>query len=105
MTRDQKHNIWIGKALCSLAPSHHQYTLGYRGAIFVFVCLAEKIASAVEQVCSECDEHGLAIVGFEYLYNQAHMERETTEYEDGLIRRLTSYPVQFENVHYYKPDA
>jgi hypothetical protein len=100
-----EQNIWLGKALCALSPTHHQFAGGYRGAIFVFVCASDEISGAVEQICRECSESNLTVIGLDYLYNRAHMEREPTEYERGLIGKLASYPVQFEDIHFYKADG
>lgn len=100
-----EQNIWLGKALCAVSPTHHQFADGYRGAIFVFACMSDDISGAVKQICQESSENNLSVIGLDYLYNRAHMEREPTEYERGLIGKLNSYPVQFEDIHFYKADA
>jgi hypothetical protein len=78
---------------------------GYRGAIVAFACQAVDIVECCRQIASELAENGLVLKGFEYLMDQAHLDRETSEYEEELVHRLASYPVQFENVHYFKGDA
>ena len=101
----EKHTVWLGKAICALTPSHKRFNDGYRGAIAVVCSLAPNISCAVEQICTEFLQLDLAVIGFEYIENQAYIEREPSEYEAELIAKLESYPVQFADVHIFKPDA
>ena len=98
-------NVWLGKAFCELSPTREEYKLGHRGAVFVFVCLAADLKQCVSQIVDESAENGLMLAGFEYLMRRDMMDREPSEYEEELIRRLKSYKTQFENVHFFNPDA
>ena len=97
--------IWLGKAFCVVSPESDQFHSGHRGALVVFACQAVDIVDCCRRISSELAENGLNLRGFEYLMDQAHIDREISKYERGLIDRLASYPVQFENVHYFKADA
>jgi hypothetical protein len=97
--------IWLGKAFCTVAAESDQFRSGHRGAIVVFACQAIDVCECCRQISSELAENGLNLKGFEYLMDHAHIDREISTYEKELIDRLGSYPVQFENVHYFKGDA
>jgi hypothetical protein len=97
--------VWLGKGFCTLTPENDQYEAGHRGAYVVFACQARDIVECCQQVRNELVEHRLVLVGFEYLIDQAHIDRELSTYERELIDRLGAYPVQFQNVHYFKGDA
>lgn len=97
--------VWLGKAFCTVAPNNDQFRLGYCGAFVVFACQAVDIVECCRLVSSELAENGLILKGFEYLMDQARIDRDISTYEDELVHRLGSYPVQFENVHYFKGDA
>jgi hypothetical protein len=97
--------VWLGKAFCTIAPDTDQFRSGNRGALVVFACEAVDLIECCRLISSELAENGLALKGFEYLMDQAHVDREISTYEKELIQRLGSYPVQFRNVHYFKGDA
>ena len=105
MTTVDQNTVWLGRAHCALTNSHNQYSAGYRGAFVVFACRAENITLAVDQFCRELAEHNLIVIGFEYLENQPYMERGPEGVEIALIEKLETYPVQFADVHIYKPDG
>lgn len=88
-----------------MAPESDQFRSGHRGAVVVFACQAIDIVECCRQISSELAENGLNLKGFEYLMDQAHIDREISAYEQELVDRIGSYPVQFENVHYFKGDA
>jgi hypothetical protein len=97
--------IWLGKAFCTVASESDQFRSGYRGAIVVFACQTTNVVECCRLISSELAESGLILIGFEYLMDRTHIDREISTYEKQLIDRLESYPVQFENVHYFKGDA
>lgn len=96
---------WLGRAVCSLEPGHEQLNGGYRGAILVFATCADDVVTAVRLLYEECLENKLRVIGFDYLFNLARLEREPSEYEEQLIEKLGLYPVQFKNVHFHKHEA
>ncbi len=96
------HATWLGTANCTLFSEHEQYQLGYRGAVLIFVVLADSLMDAVQLIENECLENKLMIVGFERLSNRAYLDGEPSDYEAKLISRLAQYPVQFEDVHFFK---
>jgi hypothetical protein len=97
--------IWLGKAFCIVKPGTEQFNNGNRGAYAVFVCKASEITECCRLISMELAENHLEIRGFEWLVDKVYADRATTDYEDELIERLETYPVQFENVHYFKGDS
>lgn len=97
--------VWLGRAFCTVSSENEQYRGGYRGAIVVVACQAADVVESCQRISAELAENKLNLRGFEYLMDKDHSDREISEYEVGLIERLPSYPVQFENVHYFKGDA
>jgi hypothetical protein len=102
---DDFNIVWLGKALCYLESSNSQYLEGNRGAYLIFVVSSKNLGEAVNLICSELLENGLKIVGFEYFFAEKYLDREPSNYEIRLIERLDKYPVQFENVHFFKGDG
>jgi len=96
---------YVGRAFCSVMPSNPEFKKGMRGALITVVCRSESLKHAVEDISAELSESLLSVEGFEYIFNEAFIDRELSGYEELLIERLASYPVQFENVHYFKPDS
>lgn len=99
------NTVWSGKAFCTLSNCRPEYQEGFRGAYVVFVCSAVSISEASRLIETELFESELILKGFEYFFDVDHMDRQPSEYEEKLISRLDSYPVQFENVHFFKPDS
>ena len=97
--------IWLGKACCTVASGSDQFRSGHRGAIVVIACQAPDIAECCRHISSELAKNGLILMGFEYLMDQIHIDREISTYEKELINRLGSYPVQSKNVRYFKGNA
>jgi hypothetical protein len=97
--------VWLGKALCVPTPRNKEYEKGFRGAILVFACLATDIVHCVNLLSAECADNELVLNGFEYLFDKTYMDREPSDYEEQLVSKLSKYPVQFENVHFFKSDA
>ena len=98
-------NTYVGRAFCSVDSSNPEFDEGMRGAFVVIVCSADNILEATKITMSELAENALTIRGFEYFFDTNYVDRELSNYEIGLIARLGSYPVQFENIHYFKPDS
>jgi hypothetical protein len=86
-------------------PDSAQYQSGNRGAVVVFACHADDIVDCCRMVTNELAEHQLILRGFEHLIDQGYIDREISTYERELIDRLSAYPVQFQNVYYFKGDA
>jgi hypothetical protein len=106
MSMDQTQtSIWLGKAFCAVGQDRMEFRDGYRGAVFVFCCLANDISDCVELIFKESNENKLWITGFEYLFEREYLDREISEYEKQLISRLDAYPVQFEHIHFFLPDS
>lgn len=97
--------IFAGRALCSVDDANPQFRNDMRGAYVPIVCSAADIAAAVEAIRKELSESALTLRGFDYLFDVHYLDRKPSIYEDQLIARLESYPVQFENVHYFKSDG
>ena len=102
---DSSQYVWLGKAFCQVSPTREEYKMGHRGAVFVFACLAANLKQCVSQIVDESAENELILAGFEYLMRRDMMDREPSEYEEELTQRLKSYETQFENVHFFRPDA
>lgn len=96
---------WIGKAFCAISEDRPEFADGCRGAYVVVACRACDIADATRAISAELGESGLNVRGFEHLFDISYLDRPLSEYEQQLISRLTSYPVQFENVHFFKADG
>ena len=94
--------IFAGRALCSVDRSNPEFTEGMRGAYIAIVCRAHDISSAVDCISKELAEHALTVRGFDYLFDIKYFDRKSSKYEDKLVHRLGIYPVQFEDVHYFK---
>lgn len=96
---------WIGKAFCVVGQDRPEYANGARGAYVVFACRALSLVRATEMICKELSESELRACGFEHLFDIDYLDRSLSDYEEMLISRLGSYPVQFENVHFFKEDG
>jgi len=96
---------WVGKAFCILSECNEAYDEGFRGAYIVVVCRADEIEAAISMIKSELLESSLILSGFDYFFEENVMDRSVSDYESELIGRLSQYPVQFENVHFFKPDS
>lgn len=99
------NSVWLGNSLCAVSSVRPEYEDGARGAYVVFVCRADTISEAARLIESELLESDLNLRAFEYLFDIAYMDRSMSEYEEKLASRLDSYPVQFEDVHFFKPDS
>ena len=100
-----EQSIWLGTAFCTLGPQHEQAGLGYRGAYVPFACAALDIVDCCRLVASELADNNLILKGLSDLTDAAYHEHALTEYQQRLVERLQGYPVQFENVHYFKGDG
>lgn len=60
---------------------------------------------AIALISAELDENGYELLGFESFLPADVLDRELTNYEQELVSATSSYPVQFKDVHLYKPDA
>ena len=98
-------NKYIGRAFCSVLEVNPEYLNGMRGAFVTVACSAGSIATAIGKVSEELSEIALQVHGFENFYDFRYLEGVPTEYEEELLGRLSSYPVQFKNVHYSPPDS
>jgi hypothetical protein len=96
--------IWLGCAVCSVVRNSARYGNNI-GAILNFACYAKDIIEATALVHAECLENDLVVRGFDYLVCRAYMDDEPSQYEAELIQKLSSYPVQFDDVHTYPADA
>jgi len=76
-----------------------------RGAFVNIACKAPKISEAIELIAAELSENCLTLRGFEFIFDTNYLDRAPSDYEAKLIRRLQTYPIQFQNVHYFKPDS
>ena len=102
---DDSERSWNGRAFCRLSTDRPEFQDGFRGAYVVVACRAASAGEAVSLIESELLESDLMLSGFDYLFDIASMDRDLTEYEIKLNSRLSAYPIQFENVHFFKPDA
>ncbi|MEQ9003771.1 MAG: hypothetical protein RIE74_09405 [Pseudomonadales bacterium] len=98
-------SVWTGNGLCSVTSQRPEYEDGARGGYVIFVCKAPCISDAAKLVETELMESGLILRGFEYLFDSSYMDRRMSDYEETLASRLDLYPVQFEDVHFFKPDS
>lgn len=98
-------SVWVAKAFCRVGLARAEYREGHRGAYVVVVCRAASLIEATQLIVSELAESDLDVRGFEHLLESAYLDRPMSEYEEMLSSRLASYPVQFENVHFFKPDT
>jgi hypothetical protein len=99
------NETWVGRAICSIVSGSTRYDREFSGAYLNFACAAENVSACVDLAVKECEENDLLIIGFEFLECVAFMDRELSEYERGLVEALPGYPVQFVNVHLFKPDS
>jgi hypothetical protein len=102
---DVENSDWIGKAFCVVTASRPEYESGSRGAYVVFACRAPGLSDVVRLISTELEESGLEVRGFEFLLDARYIDRPLSDYEQMLRSRLDPYPVQFENVHFFKPDS
>ena len=93
------------RAFCTVDEYNAQFSEGMRGAYVVVVCKAENLEAAVHAILNELAEYALTVRGFDFIADLAYADTEPSEYEAKLIERLDTYPVQFENVHYFPPDS
>jgi hypothetical protein len=96
---------WICKAFCTISETRPEFIDGFRGAYVVIACLASDISEATCSIADELFESGLIVKGFDHLFDTLYIDRSLSEYEEALISRLESYPIQFEDVHFFKPDT
>jgi len=76
-----------------------------RGAYVNIVCSAKSLRKAIKLMTKELLEIELEIAGFDFIFDEKFLNRPPSEYERTLLDKLELYPVQFENVHYFPPDA
>jgi hypothetical protein len=100
-----EQSIWIGTAFCALGRGHDQSDLGFRGAYVPFACEASDIVECCRILASELADNKLTLKGLSDLTDVTYHAAALTEYQQRLINRLKGYPVQFENVHYFKADG
>ena len=98
-------NTFVGRAFCSVAPDNPAFHRGMRGAYVTIASAADSIEVAVQLIISELLENKLEVMGFDYLYDIRYSEGVSSVYETSLISKLNLHPVQFENVHFFKPDS
>ncbi|MCA8887879.1 MAG: hypothetical protein KDA46_03550 [Parvularculaceae bacterium] len=98
-------STFVARAFCSVDEENAEYEDGMRGAYASVACRESDLIGAVQAIASELAENALTLRGFDFIFDTSYMDREPSEYETELISRLSSYPVQFENVHYFKPDS
>lgn len=96
---------FCGRAFLSVMQSNSEYANGMRGACSVVVVRASDIVVATDLIYTEFEENALSLRGFDYLFDVNFMDRLPSDYENHLIARLGTYPVQFKNVHYFPADA
>ena len=96
---------FTGRAFCSVDESNPEFVKGMRAAYIPIVCKAGDVQEAIGMMVSELSENALSLRGFDYIFDINFLDRPTSEVEDKLIEKLSSYPVQFENVHFFKPDS
>ena len=101
--RDEE--IWLGRAFCTLIRGSEKHSLDSIGGLLTFACRAGGIVDATVLIQKECLENDLIVMGFEYLMCKAYMDRELSDYENLLVERLLSYPVQFHDLHTFKSDG
>jgi len=97
--------IFIGRAFCSVEEANPEYSEGMRGAYVNIVCSAKSLRKAIKLMSKELLEIDLKITGFDFIFDERFLDRAPSEYERTLLDKLGSYPVQFENVHYFPPDS
>ena len=102
---DLSKRVWTGNGFCSVASDRPEYRNGARGAYVVVACTTESIRSAAKLIEAELTESGLILRGFEYLMDIVYLDRQLSDYEEILVSRLDSYPVQFEDVHFFRTDS
>ena len=100
-----ENNIYIGRAFCTVLANNPEFEDGMRGAFVTFACLTGSIQMAISKVSEELAEIELQVNGLENLYDCRYMTEAPSDYEKSLMERLESYPVQYENVHYFPPDG
>lgn len=96
---------FIARAFCSVDKENAEYEDGTRGAYASVACRESSLLRAIQAIASELAENALTLRGFDFIFDTNYIDREPSDYEAELISRLSSYPVQFENVHYFKPDS
>lgn len=99
-----KNTTFVSRALCSVDEQNPAFRRGMRGAYINVVCNSESVENAVSSITSELKENTLSVRGFDYIFDLNYLDREPSEYEKELIQRLSAYPIQFENVHYFPLD-
>jgi hypothetical protein len=95
----------MGTAFCTLGTDHDQSDLGYRGAYVPFACEAPDIVECCRLLASELADSKLVLNGLSDLTDAKYHNRALTDYQQRLVERLKGYPVQFENVHFFKADG
>jgi hypothetical protein len=97
--------VWIGMAVLRLSQANAKRREGFTGAFAGIACLASDVVEAVRLASNELDENGYELLGFESFLPVDMLDRELTDYEEGLVSATSSYPVQFKDVHLHKGDA
>lgn len=100
-----KEIVWLGCAVLSLAETNPQRAKGNIGAYAGFACRGQNIHEALKALYLEFEESGYLVMGLENMNALDMMDRPLTEHESHLVEALSSYPVQFKNVHLHKGDA
>ena len=100
-----KNCTFTGRAFCSLDADNPEFDNDMRGAYVSIVCRTTDIQEAIRAIASELSENAMTLRGFDYLFDIDYLDRNTSDYEDNLISKLDSHPVQFKNVHFFKADS
>ena len=98
-------SICHGIAFCSVLPNNSEYALGMRGAFVPICAKASDMGEAVTIIREELAENFLELEGFESFYNDLHFHEPASAVMANLIDKLESYPIQFDDVHYFPPDG
>jgi len=77
----------------------------YRGAFVNFACVAEDAAASVALLQRELAGNDLQITGFDWFIDPNFADETPADYHAKLMGRLDSYPVQYTDIHLYKPDT
>lgn len=102
MDQDQTYH---GRVFCVVLSDNPEYDQGMRGAFVPICSSAANYVEALGLISSELAEHHLQLEGTEQFFNEKYFDGVPSKDMSVLLDRLSEYPVQFSDVHYFPADS
>ena len=101
----QADRIWLGMTHVLPRPGSEHEHEGRIGGYGLVVFTAADLREGVSLLWDELQENGSTLIGFEWLSRLDHYEEKLSDYASGLLDRLETYPIQFQEFDWYLSES